>query len=150
MSGFSVDSDSLRSFAAIVDQIVQYFTGDGSKASKAIPSNLLPDTSLNNPNIGQRGLKFRDATDVYLSYKDYRDQFLGDPGQLTAQITDPSASSLAAFVSGLQHLASTATTIAGNYDKAQNEDHFDAAQVNALLNADPSTTGTGTGTGTGT
>jgi hypothetical protein len=142
MSGIKTDTDNLRAFASTVHQLAQYFSPSGN----AIPSNLQPDPGMRNPDIGQRLSTFQDAVNLYISYETYRSQLIGDPSQLTDPVPDPTASSLAAFVSGLQHLVSTANAIAKNYDSAQDEDHFGAAQVNALLNADPSTTGTGSGT----
>src|SRR5271165_4618382 len=136
MSGIQVDTNELRWFASMVDDLVKRFTGaDG--VTPVVPVHLHPDA---NPDIGQRMSTFYDAVDLYTSYDNYRSLFMGDPSQLKDPVTDPRASSLAAFVSGLQHLRDTATAIADNYDEAGREDQFSAGQVKTLLNADPSTT----------
>jgi hypothetical protein len=142
MSGIQVDIDNLRKFAAMVDDLARRFTAGGGTG--IVPASLHPDPSLGNPDIGQRLSTFYDAVDLYFSYDFYRSQLVGDPSQLTSPVADPSASSLAAFVSGLQHLSATAKASADNYQKAGDEDHFDASQVNALLNA-ASTTSSGSG-----
>jgi hypothetical protein len=137
MSGIEVDTDNLRWFASMVDDLVSPFTG-ANGAKPVVPASLHPDPNHNNPDIGQRMSNFYDAADLFNSYENYRSVFLGDPGQLKDPVADPWSSSLAAFVSGLQHLRDTATAIADNYDKAQNEAHLGVDQVKALLNADPS------------
>ncbi len=137
MSGIEIDVDNLRWFASMVDDLVSQFTG-ANGAKSIVATSLHPDPSHGSPDIGQRMSGFYDAADLYTSYENYRSLLLGDPAQLKDPVTDAWSSSLAAFVSGLQHLRDTATAIADNYDKAQNEDHFGVDQVNALLNADPS------------
>jgi hypothetical protein len=144
MNDIQVDISHLRKFAAMVDELAKRFTAQG--ATGIVPSLLHPDPAMSSPDIGQRLSTFSDAVDVYCSYDYYRGQLLGDPTQLTTPVADPSASSLAAFVSGLQHLSATATAIANNYQQKGDEDHFDATQLDALMNAAPTTTSPATGT----
>lgn len=154
MSDIDVDTSNLRYFASQIESLTQRFTypagTTGPGGPGIVPTGLHPDPALASPDIGQHHQGFQDAKDLYNSYEDFRFRMLGDPKDLAAPVVDPLASSLAAFVSGLQHLSATARAIAKNYDDAQGEDKFSADQVNQQLNADLSQAGPplpGTGSG---
>ena len=156
MSGFEVDSANLKYFAELIDEQIGRFAKPASTqpgSTGIVPPLLSPDPANANPDIGQHDKRFQDAVDLYRSYERYRFQFLGDPSQLGSPDVDPTASSLAAFVSGLLHLSATAKAVAKNYDSAQAEDKFSADQVNAMMDSalsqaattPPPATGNGTG-----
>jgi hypothetical protein len=139
MSDIQVDIANLQQFVWMIDQLISSFGVTGNNA--VVPPTLLPDPTFHHPDIGQRQKKFNDAVDLYSSYEFYRSQLAGDPRQFAS---DPTSSSVAAFLSGLQHLSATAKDIYLNYQKANNEDQFSADQVKAELNAAPGQPATGT------
>lgn len=154
MSDIEVDTSTLRYFASQIESLTQRFTYPAGTAGPGgpgiVPTGLHSDPALVSPDIGQHRQGFQDAKDLYNSYESFRFRMLGDPKDLAAPAVDPLASSLAAFVSGLQHLSATARAIAKNYDDAQSEEKFGVDQVDQALNADLLQGGSpqpGTGTG---
>lgn len=142
MSDFKIDDiANLKDFATIVDELVSYwFTADAAGGCRAVPDVLVPDRNTLKPDIGQVAKsgndfnQFHDAVDLYRSYDNSRRTLVGDPGQLQ---TDPTSSSMAAFVDGLNHLKATALAIYQNYDASLHDDKLSVDQISAMLNAPP-------------
>ena len=139
MSDFKIDDiNKLKHFADQMDELIgNWFTVDKAGGCAALSDLLVPDPLAFKPNMGQLDKsgklnEFTDGVQLYGSYNDARRDLVGDPGEFTS---DPTSSSLAAFIDGLKHLSATVLSIYQNYDSANSDDKLSVDQIKTMLNS---------------
>ena len=132
MSGISVDVAKLRSFATSINNLIGDLQPSTSSLMPGTNTNLLADTTAQHPDVGQNSgpAIFTDGQDLYNSYSQAREAIIGDQSAPPGSFAD--------FLAQLKILASVAGQIADNYQTSDNETAFNAAEVDAELNAPPS------------